>query len=262
MVCLNVVLFGLRIVIGGGSWEHGGIVEGRSGVGDVSRFQTRNSIGDICPHNDDKCGHLERREPHVVPPLSHRRLYIAALPSPPPPRPSPATTLASATTPTLYTSRSSQPYPLTTCPPRPPHPKINAKSTPCYTIIITINVIKSFTIQHHRAPMPPARANTFGPTMHVPASFQQQQVGHPMGAGGVGGVGGMHNQLMDGNRSVVSSLSAGRYLVFAPEGGRTKKGTMEGTQVINFQTAYAAVSRVSSLHTFTSTRQVPPPCSS
>lgn len=58
--------------------------------------------------------------------------------------------------------------------------------------------------------MPPARANTFGPTMHVPASFQQQQQGgHPMGAVGVGGGGGMHNQLMDGNRSVILSLSAG-----------------------------------------------------
>lgn len=185
------------------------------------------------------------------PPLSHRRLYIAALPSPPPILTRNHARLRHNT---LYTSRSSQPYPLTTCPPspsRPPHPQLNAKSTPCYTIITTINVIKSFTIQHHRAPMPPARANTFGPTMHVPASFQQQQVGHPMGAGGVGGVGGMHNQLMDGNRSVVSSLSAGRYLVFAPEGGGTKKGTKEGTQVINFQTAYAAVSRVSSLHTFT-----------
>lgn len=50
--------------------------------------------------------------------------------------------------------------------------------------------------------MPPARA-TFGPTMHVPSSFQQQQQqgGHPMGAGGGGGGGGgMHSQLMDGNR--------------------------------------------------------------
>lgn len=30
-----------------------------------------------------------------------------------------------------------------------------------------------------------------------------------MGVGGVGGGGGMHNQLMNDNRSVVSSLSAG-----------------------------------------------------
>lgn len=115
--------------------------------------------------------------------------------------------------------------------------------------------------------MPPARANTFGPTMHVPASFQQQQVGHPMGAGGVGGVGGMHSQLMDGNRSVVSSLSAGSHVVYAPtptpvrrrRGGRNKERIKESR---NFQTAYAVVSRVSSFYTLIPTRQVPPPCSS
>lgn len=113
--------------------------------------------------------------------------------------------------------------------------------------------------------MPPARANTFGPTMHVPASFQQQQGGHPMGAGGVGGGGGMHS-LMDGNRSVISSLSAEDICLHTREEGvGIKKGRKETTQLTNSQTAYAAASHVSSLRTLSpllSLRSLPYPSTS
>lgn len=116
MVCLNVVLFVLRIVIGGGSWEHGELYGGAGEVGRGGAGWVMGLVSALVwylpavgwlglPHNDDsmerccgqccthiicpyKCGHLERIR--LVTGGSPSPLYPKPPPSSPPrPHPQP-----------------------------------------------------------------------------------------------------------------------------------------------------------------------------